>query len=242
MNTIWNQLTKLERTTIVAAAREFRNVPGATTGYVAACDRYRSTVAGVLLSAISQGRCSGIAYRSVTFWDVLDVLRHQGVGEAALEAERKKNPYTNMFVDEITDAELRWNTLDNFIDALYEMNLVSKSEAPPKDRKPAWEATYIEPRWLQDAEEKLEGLRKSVREDAIFLLNDVDVRLVEAVASQYARLTQAQSVRLAAVQLHTKLNPPVGTAAVRPCGSEDDSTEKELALAKTRRISRENQA
>lgn len=33
VNTIWNQLTKLERTTIVAAAREFRNVPGATTGY-----------------------------------------------------------------------------------------------------------------------------------------------------------------------------------------------------------------
>lgn len=80
LKNVWNALTALERETIIDAAKDSQ---GVSWGH------YSSVVKGILLSASSAGRVD-LSYRDPLFWSAADVLREQGIAEAALRQQKAK--------------------------------------------------------------------------------------------------------------------------------------------------------
>ena len=77
LKNVWNALTTMERETIIDAAKDSQ---GVSWGH------YSSVVKGILLSASSAGRVD-LSYRDPLFWNAADVLREQGIAEAALRQQ-----------------------------------------------------------------------------------------------------------------------------------------------------------
>ena len=80
LKNVWNALTTMERETIIDAAKDSQGV---------SCGHYSSVVKGILLSASSAGRVD-LSYRDPLFWSAADVLREQGIAEAALRQQKAK--------------------------------------------------------------------------------------------------------------------------------------------------------
>lgn len=80
LKNVWNALTTMERETIIDAAKDSQ---GVSWGH------YSSVVKGILLSASSAGRVD-LSYRDPLFWNAADVLREQGIAEAALRQQKAK--------------------------------------------------------------------------------------------------------------------------------------------------------